>query len=137
MSTCLFVGEVPDLASTVDVPPDTLTGRGKWRVFAGVALSRQALPTDPIGSVVLTLTHVIVGSAVQVESQSGTSLYNGTAASGTVVIPLQVYSAGSPLNELRIKVRKGSASPFYQPWETLATAIKGSASIYVAQIPDE
>lgn len=111
------------------------TGRSRP---VGVCVSAvQALPTDPIGSFVLTLTHVIVGSAVQVESQSGTSLYNGTAASGTVVIPLQVYSAGSPLNELRIKVRKGSASPFYQPWETLATAIKGSASIYVAQIPDE
>ena len=111
------------------------TGRSRP---VGVCVSAvQALPTDPIGSFVLTLTHVIVGSAVQVESQSGTSLYNGTAASGTVVIPLQVYSAGSPLNELRIKVRKGSASPFHQPWETLATAIKGSASIYVAQIPDE
>lgn len=110
---------------------------GKSRPMGLCVFSVAALPTDPIGSFVLTLTHVIVGSAVQVESQSGTSLYNGTAASGTVVIPLQVYSAGSPINELRIKVRKGSASPFYQPWETLATAIKGSASIYVAQIPDE
>lgn len=110
---------------------------GKSRPMGLCVFSVAALPTDPIGSFVLTLTHVIVGSAVQVESQSGTSLYNGTAATGTVVIPLQVYSAGSPLNELRIKVRKGSASPFYQPWETLATAIKGSASIYVAQIPDE
>lgn len=110
---------------------------GKSRPMGLCVFSVAALPTDPIGSFVLTLTHVIVGSAVQVESQSGTSLYNGTAASATVVIPLQVYSAGSPLNELRVKVRKGSASPFYQPWETLATAIKGSASIYVAQIPDE
>lgn len=121
------------LASTFEWP----TARGVFATAGLVKVSRQSLPTDPVGSFVLTLTHVIVGSAVQVESQSGTSLYNGTAASGTVVIPLQVYSAGSPLNELRIKVRKGSASPFYQPWETLATAIKGSASIYVAQIPDE
>ena len=110
---------------------------GKSRPMGLCVFSVAALPTDQIGSFVLTLTHVIVGSAVQVESQSGASLYNGTAASSTVVIPLQVYSSGSPLNELRIKVRKGSASPFYQPWETLATAIKGSASIYVAQIPDE
>ena len=111
--------------------------RGRITSNGMVSISLQSLPTDPIGSFVLTLTHVIVGSAVQVESQSGTSLYNGTAATGTVVIPLQVYSAGSPLNALRIKVRKGSASPFYQPWETLAIAIKGSASIYVAQVPDE
>ena len=121
------------LASTFEWP----TARGVFATAGLVKVSRQSLPTDPIGSFTLTLTHVIVGSAVQVESQSGTSLYNGTAATGTVVIPLQVYSAGSPLNELRIKVRKGSASPFYQPWETLATAIKGSASIYAAQIPDE
>lgn len=110
---------------------------GKSRPMGLCVFSVAALPTDPIGGFVLTLTHVIVGSAVQVESQSGTSLYNGTAASVTVVIPLQVYSSGSPLNELRIKVRKGSSSPYYQPWETLATAIKGSASIYVAQTPDE
>jgi hypothetical protein len=37
---------------------------------------------------------------------------------------------------LRIKVRKGSAAPLYKPYETLATAVLGSSSVYIAQIPD-
>lgn len=104
----------------------------------GMALSRQALATDAIGTFTLTLTNVIVGSAIQIEDQAGTTtLYNGTAASSSPVIALSAYAGGSPLNDLRIKVRKGSAAPYYQPWETLATAVVGSASIYVAQVPDE
>lgn len=85
----------------------------------------------------LTLDNVAVGSLVHVETTAGAAVYSVTAAAPTVVLPLQAYEFGSPLNNLRIKVRKGSAAPFYQPWETLATATPGSASIYVSQIPDE
>lgn len=100
--------------------------------------SRRALPTDSIGNVTITLTNIVDGSSLQIESQDGTQTFHNSVVSGTSkAVTLQVYAAGSPYNALRIKVRKGSASPFYQPWETLATAIKGSASIYVAQIPDE
>lgn len=85
----------------------------------------------------LTLENVAVGSQVHVETTAGAAVYSVTAAASTVVLPLQAYETGSPLNALRIKVRKGSSSPYYQPWETLATATPGSASIYVSQIPDE
>jgi hypothetical protein len=111
--------------------------RGNVVDLAVGAFGVARLPTDPIGTYNLTLTNLAVGSAIQVESQSGVALYNGTAASATVVVPLQAYAPGSPLNDLRIKVRKGSASPFYQPWQTQATAVKGAASIFVSQIPDE
>lgn len=100
--------------------------------------SQQKAATDPIGPFQLTLQNVVPGSAIQVEDQAGTTtLYNGTAAGSTAVIPLSAFPAGNALNQLRIKVRKGSAAPFYQPWETLATASIGAASVYVAQIPDE
>lgn len=116
--------------------------------FSGLATSRSravgmngfavaALPTDPIGNFSLTLENVVIGSAIQVESTAGQVLLNQTADASTEVLGLQAYSAGSSLNSLRIKVRKGSASPYYQPWETLATAIVGSQAIYVSQIPDE
>lgn len=49
---------------------------------------------------------------------------------------MPVYASGSPLNDLRIKVRKGSAAPYYRPYETQATAQVGSASIFVSQIPE-
>lgn len=111
--------------------------RGRNNVNHLVAFSRQSLPTDPIGNFTLTLTNVVTGSAIQIESQDGTTtLHNSTASGSTVNITLQAYAAGSPLNDLRIKVRKGSAAPYYQPYETLTTAVVGAQSIYVSQIPD-
>ena len=113
-------------------------GRGKNAPFAfAVSSGVFAFPTDPIGNFALTLTNVVTGSAIQIESQDGTTtLHNSTAAGSTVNITLQAYTAGSPLNDLRIKVRKGSAAPYYQPYETLTTAVVGAQSIYVSQIPD-
>lgn len=113
-------------------------GRGKNAPFAfAVSSGVFAFQTDPIGNFALTLTNVVTGSAIQIESQDGsTTLHNSTAAGSTVNITLQAYAAGSPLNELRIKVRKGSAAPYYQPYETLTTAVVGAQSIYVSQIPD-
>lgn len=104
----------------------------------GSAIGVSRWPTDPIGAFALMLTNVVVGSAIQIETQDGsTTLYNGTASSTSQTIALDAYAAGSPLNSLRIKVRKGSAAPYYQPYETLTTAFVGSQFIYVAQIPDE
>lgn len=98
----------------------------------------KRLPTDPIGTFTLTLTNVVAGSAIQVEPQAGGStVYNGTAAASIVVINVSAYSVGNANNNLRIKVRKGSASPYYLPWETLVTAIVGIQSVYVSQISDE
>ena len=103
----------------------------------GNSLGYQLLPTDPIGLFALTLTNVVIGSRVHVEKQDdGTSFYDDVATSSTVSVSLSAYGAGSAYNDLRIKVRKGSATT-YKPWETLATAIVGSQSIYVSQIPDE
>ena len=96
------------------------------------------LLADPVGTTTVTLTNVIDGSSLQVESQSGSTTVHNSVVSGTsksVLLP--VYASGNPLNDLRIKVRKGSAAPYYQPWETLLTVAVGSQSIYVAQISDQ
>lgn len=116
--------------------------------FAGIRTSKSravcmngfsvaALPTDSVGSFSLTLTNLVVGSAIQVEASNGTPLINRTVTTDVETLGLQAYAPGSPLNNLRIKVRKGSASPYYQPWETLTTAFPGSTSIFVSQISDE
>lgn len=105
------------------------------RVWPGAV---NPVPPDfPSGTMNLSLQNVVVGSAIRIETQAGEAVLDGVADSTTEVIPVPVYVLGSPLNNLRIKVRKGSASPYYQPWETLATAVVGSQSIYVSQIPDE
>lgn len=104
----------------------------------GLVLGVSAWPTDPVGTFSLTLTNVVVGSRVHIEKQSdGTEYHDSIAASSTVVVSLSAYSSGSPGNDLRIKVRKGAGSPTYKPFETLATAIVGSQSIYIGQIADE
>jgi len=112
--------------------------RGIHAMNGFVSLERQTLATDAIGTFALTLTNVVVGSAIQIEDQAGTTtLYNGTAATSSPLINLSAYAGGSALNNLRIKVRKGSSGTTYKPFETLTTAVVGSQSIYVSQIQDE
>jgi len=102
------------------------------------ASSRASLPTDPIGTFALELTNVVIGSRIHIEAQGdGTALHDSVADTANETINLSTYAAGSPYNALRIKVRKGTGSPTYKPFETLATAIVGAQSIYVGQIPDE
>ena len=113
-------------------------GRGKAVDHGLFAIGNARLPSDAIGNFILTLTNVVVGSAIQIETQDGTvTLHNSVAVSSSPVINLSAYGAGSPYNALRIKVRKGNSSPYFQPYETLTTGFVGSQSIYVSQIPDE
>lgn len=91
----------------------------------------------PLDLFELTLTNVVVGSSYRVEEQaSGALIAGGVAASSTVVIEVPVAATGDPSNDLRIKVRKGTAAPYYKDYETLTTAVVGSQSFYIAQIPD-
>ncbi len=134
MASACFMSKIGFSAGCMELPAT----RGKFNVNHLVALARQSISTDSIGTFALTLTNVVVGSAIQIEDQAGTTtLYNGTAATSTPLINLSAYAGGSGLNNLRIKVRKGSASPYYIPWETVTVAVVGSQSIYVAQVPDE
>lgn len=104
----------------------------------GQTFSVERLPSEPIGDHTLTLENVVVGSRIAIRDQAGTTtLFDDVAATSTVTVTLPVNGSGSPLNDWRIKVRKASAAPFYQPYETLMTASVGSSSIYVSQIPDE
>lgn len=110
--------------------------RGVAHVGGGQSVSKQRLATDSLGNFSLTLTNLVVGSAIRVETQSGTLIEYRVADAATEVFTVPAYAVGSSANDLRIKVRKGTSAPFYQPYETLTTASVGSASIYVSQIPD-
>lgn len=83
----------------------------------------------------LTLTNVVVGSRVFIRDQANTTThYDQIAAASTVVINVTVY--GDARDNWRIKIRKASAAPYYQAYETLMTAAAGSSSIYVNQLPN-
>lgn len=84
----------------------------------------------------LTLTNVVVGSRILIRDQADTTThYSADAASSTVVVVVTVY--GDSRDDWYIKVRKGSAAPFYQPYRTQMTASAGASSIYVSQIEDQ
>ena len=125
------------------IPNGNLTvisaSRGKMTTCPmGLSLGVCRLPTDPIGTFALTLTNIVIGSRIHVETQGdGTALHDSVADATDETISLSAYANGSPYNSLRIKVRKGTGSPTYKPFETLATAIVGAQSIYVGQITDE
>jgi hypothetical protein len=110
--------------------------------FPRAEAATQLLPTDVVGSMTLTLTNVVVGSRYRIERQGDGSLATptgnaeGVAGASTVTITLDYYAGGSANNDLRIKVRKGSSAPKYQPFETLATIAAGAQSVYVAQVAD-
>lgn len=128
------------MSSTIPSPFLSIFGlqRGRMVSAGGLALGAARLPTDPIGSHTLTLTNVVVDSRILIRDQADTTtLYDQIAATSTVVIPLSVYSSGSQLNDCRIRIRKASAAPFYQPYETLATLYTNASSIYVNQLPDQ
>lgn len=99
--------------------------------------SEQKTPTDSIGQFSLTLTNVVVGSAIQLETVSGTVVSNGTASTSTVPLQVPTYAIGNPANDIVIKVRKGSASPYYRPYQTQVTTFLGAQTVFVSQIPDE
>ena len=106
----------------------------------GAGFSFQKGPTDAIGTFQLTLVNVASNSAYRIELQSTGALVNSSSDTGTSTtvgpITLALYAPGAAGNDLRIKVRKGSAAPLYKPYETLVTAAAGSQSVYIAQIPD-
>ena len=88
--------------------------RGKTISRGGITLGVCRLPTDPIGTFLLTLTNVVIGSRIHIETQGdGTALHDSVADTTDETIPLSAYASGSPYNALRIKVRKGTGSPTY------------------------
>lgn len=110
-------------------------GRGRSNFVGGQTVAEQLLPTDPIGTMTLTLQNISAGSAWRLEVLStGSLVAAGNAPGGDIAQAVSVYQ---PNQTLLLKVRKGTASPYYRPFETQVTIAAASASIFVSQIPDE
>lgn len=130
--TSLFVGGFATAGSV-----RLVSDRPGLRAQGHCAVGRMRLPTESIGTFTLTLTGLAVGSAIRVETQAGALIEFRVADASTEVFNVPAYGAGNAANDLRIKVRKGTAAPFYVPYQTQATAFVGSQSIFVSQQPDE
>jgi hypothetical protein len=115
----------------------TRTSVGVEPLGALTAIGIARLPTDPVGSSTLTLTNVVVGSRYRVERQSdGVLVAEGTAAATSVALSLGYFAAGNSANDVRIRVRKGTSAPKYQPFQTQTTLGAANQSVYIAQVPD-
>jgi hypothetical protein len=136
MSNFTFIPIIPTLSGAIYDPEPTI--RGKFESGATMTYTNQLLPTDPLGSMNLTLSNVVVGSAYDVEVLStGQLVTSGSAGNTVFTLVIPVYASGDAKNSLRIKIRKGSSSPYYQPYETQVEAASGSTSIFVNQLSDE
>lgn len=134
MASAVFTPNFAGFYGTQIVPGT----RGPMTLNHGVVLALGRLPTDSIGTFNLTLTNVVVGSRVHVEIVStGAAVHDSVAGATTVVISLPAYTPGSASNELKVKVRKASESPFYRPYSSQVTALVGAAGIYIEQQLDE
>lgn len=112
--------------------------RGPIRGAGGMLVSRSRLPTDAVGTFALTLQNCVVGSTYRVEVQStGAQVAVGTISASTTVLTLPLYPAGNAANNLRVKLRKASASPTYRPFESVTVASAAGALIYCSQELDE
>lgn len=129
----LLSAHVPCFASVFE-----LYARGKSYPGNIASFARQVLPTDPQGSMTLSLTNVVTGSRYRIELLSdGSLLAEGTAGGSTLNIPLDYYTIGSPSNDVKIKVRKATSPTRYKPYETQATLAAGTVTVFIAQVSDE
>lgn len=121
-------------ASVLEFPDE----RGVFSMNYLISMEAQPLPSDPVGIMTLRLTNVVPGSTYDVEARTtGEKILAGTAEASTVILTVPVYLSGDAKNDLRIKVRKASSAPYFQPYETQATAAVGTQSIFINQLPDE
>ena len=110
-------------------------GRGLSKTNTGLILGEQVLPTDAQGTMTLTLTNVIVGSRYRVEKLSdGSLVQEGDVVASTLALTLNYYQ---PNQTLVVKIRKGTASPYYKPWDTQVVVGAANQSVFVSQIADE
>lgn len=95
------------------------------------------LPTESVGSCQLTIDNIVVGSRYRVEvASTGALVAEGDATASTVVLNVPLYPTGNSSNTLRVKVRKGTTAPKYQPFQTQVIANAAGVTAYISQVPD-
>jgi hypothetical protein len=83
---------------------------------------------------VLTLQNVVSGSAVLITELNGTVIASPTATGSDILVNIPFYGTN---RQVKVKIRKASATPFYQPYDTQVLITKDGGSSYIIQISDE
>lgn len=117
------------------------------QVYGTQSLGESRLPTEPLGSFVLQVQNIVAGSEYGIFVSSTNAQATGVSSALNVVpgvdgtfvtmnLTLDYFSTGNALNNLKIRVRRGTSSQKYLPFETFATAGPGTVPVYVIQVPD-
>ena len=83
-------------------------------------------------NVSLTLEDVVSGSSIRIEKTSDGSLIEFRVADATT----EVFSVAGGIG-YTVKVRKSSAPPKYEPWETNTGTLSANQTIFVSQVADQ
>lgn len=100
MSSFLYMPQTVWMAGISQVPGASV--RGRYRNTNFISVSRQSLPTDPTGTVVVTLSGIKSGSEIHFFNQNGDEVAGTELASSSQAFTVQRYTSGSPNNTLRI-----------------------------------
>jgi len=108
-------------------------GRGRSYTFAGGSMSMQLLPTDPIGSTLVTFQGINADSEIRVYLSDGSEIAGVENSVANQALSWDVYSPGSANNTVRIVV----IHPAYKIKEFTYTAAIGAASLPMQQELDK
>lgn len=133
MGTALF-GSTHAILATIGALPDS---RGPLELAHGAIVGRSRLPTDPVGVCSIEIQNAVVGSRYRIEvASTGALVAEGDVAAPDFSVTVPYYASGNANNTLRVKVRKGTTAPKYQPFQTQVTAGASGALAYISQVPD-
>lgn len=126
----------PMLAAAYYIPT-SLRGRNYLGYPTG-SIENFRLPTDAVGTCDVTIVNAVVGSRYRIEiSATGAPVAEGDVVTSDFAVSVPYYAIGNTNNVLRIKIRKGTVTPFYKPFETQAVVNANGVSAYVLQQLDE
>lgn len=129
MATLFSMSVVPAMATQISYPAN----RGEWANAGLVCISRQSLPTDPIGSTTVTFSGVRAGTEIRVYLPDGTELTGTESCDVNHVLTWQVYAAGSANNTVTIRI----VNTAYKIKEFDYTSTVGAVSLPVQQELDK
>lgn len=98
-----------------------------------VSISRGVLPSDPIGTTTVTFDGVVAGSEIRVYDPDLNELAGVESCTANHVLTWPVYAAGSPNNNVQIKI----INTAYRIKDFPYTSKVGNQSIPVQMEPDK
>ena len=120
------------LVARIDPDVSIQSQRGRVYNIGLHSLAAQSLPSDPISTTTVTFDGVVAGSEIRVYDPDLNELAGVESCTANHVLTWPVYAAGSPNNNVQIKI----INPPYKIKDFPYTSKVGTQSIPVQMEPD-